>query len=198
MNEIKVYPSGKKAAQENKQPQAMNLKMKTHACGQNQDELQNPFSNKILAGAAIIGAGAAYVGNYINEVSVGIGNQAFAERDEVGYAAGYAGAIGGAVIGGGGLFVCATSAAVLANRARKAYNNSAAAQKINPAMRKVGAFLSKNAQRAADYVRLTENDTMHKGEYFRTVVPAKDGKMGHTYVNPLKKFMNNFRNNGSR
>lgn len=197
MTEMTVYPSGKKAAVENKQPQTIN--MKTHACGK--EGMQDPENNvlKTLEKAGLaMGAGA--IGLTLVEggaKGMHVGTEMlndYRSTNDVGEAAlGGVSWAGGFTLFAGGSLLTLYAGHKLSQGIKHAYKNSNVAQKVNPAMRKVGDFLAKNAQRAADYVRLTENDTMHKGQYHHTVVPAKDGKKGHTYVNPVKAFMNKFR-----
>lgn len=209
MTKMKIYPSGEKAAETNQEPQVMDLEVKTHACGK--EGMQNPGNptQKRLTEAGL--AIAAPLGVYAGIEVMGFGMKTMGagtdlmnayrttqEPADLGVGAGAW--VGGFGAFGGGAGLTLLSAYVgtkMVQKFKRAYQNSTAAQKINPVMRKVGNFLAKNARRAVEKVRdsvmLTEMDTMHKGKYHYTIVPGKDGQAGHTYVNPVKKFMNRFR-----
>ncbi len=202
MSKMTIYPSGKESAEKNQQPQERK-EMKTHACGK--EGMQNPnnprlkqLENAGLAVAAPFGvyAGVEAMGLGMDLIDTGVSimNDYRFTQEPADLGGGAGVWVGGAVTGTVGLGVTVVSAYVgtkMAKKFKRAYQNSSAKQKIDPVMRKVGAVLAKNAQRAVDQVRLTDRDTMHKDEYFHTVVPAKDGKVGHTYVNPVKKLIHN-------
>ena len=213
MSKMTIYPSGKTAAENNKQPQERK-EMKTHACGK--EGMQNPNNPRLKqlenAGLAV----AAPFGVYVGVKAMGLGmdcvdtgvstmNDYRFTQEPADLAVGASVWVGGAVtstVGLGVTFVSAYVGTKMAKKCKRAYQNSSAKQKIDSVMRsakqkidlgvrKVGAFLSKGARRAVDQVRLTDRDTRHQGEYIHTVVPEKDGKVGHTYVNPVKKLIHN-------